>query len=76
MDFFKYVVTQTTTQQKTQKPPKKQAAVPATMDCQSEIAFFPRINPVPKRIVSPGKGIPIFFNNTTIKTNKYPKWEM
>src|ERR1035437_6263775 len=44
---------------KAQMPPRKHASVPATMGSHSESSVFPRINPAPKRIVSPGRGNPM-----------------
>ncbi len=53
-------------------PPRKQATAPAAQGCHSEPAVFPRMNPAPKRIVSPGNGKPMLFKNTTMKTRTYP----
>src|ERR1700728_1563741 len=44
----------------------------ATVGSLSESAVRPRINPAPKRIVSPGSGKPMLFRNTTTKTSTYP----
>jgi len=58
--------------QKAQMPPMKQAAVPAAMGCHSGRSARPRMNPAPRKIASPGSGMPMLFRNTAMNTSTKP----